>query len=166
MIPAVPLVIAALFAMVVLGPPTPTRADTGTGPIRIEAPWARATAPQARAGAAFMTLTNQGTADDRLIAAEAEVSEVTELHTHINDDGIMRMREVPAIEVPADGAAVLAPGGLHVMFIGLTRPLIAGETLALTLRFERAGSVTVAVPVRPIGDPGPRGDHGGHHGGR
>lgn len=133
------------------------------GDITVTDPWARASAGHARAGAAFMVLDNTG-ADDKLIKADADVSEKVELHTHINDDGVMRMREVPFIAVP-DGTTDLKPGGLHVMFIGLKAPLEEGSSFPLTLTFEEAGDVTVDVTVK---GPGAMGHgmshgHGSHH---
>lgn len=148
----------------------PTVAEpVSVGDLTIVSPWSRATAPRARAGAAFMTITNSGSVDDRLIAAASPVSGITELHTHTMVDGIMRMREVSAIELPAGGEAALQPGGLHVMFMGLEQTLVAGEMFPLKLTFENAGSVDVTVVVGPIGAMGP-GAHGGghpsgHHGG-
>jgi hypothetical protein len=88
----------------------------------------------------------------------------TELHTHINENGIFKMREVEAIEVPAGGEAVLEPGGLHVMFMGLHKPLKQGESVHLTLTFEKAGKVMVSVPVGKVGAMGAHShkDHSGH----
>lgn len=132
------------------------------GPIEIGHPWARASAPMAQAGAAFMTLTNRSAEDDRLIRAEADLSETVELHTHLMDGGIMRMREVEAIAIPAGGTTDLKPGGLHVMFLGLKQPLTEGKSFPLTLVFEKAGTIEVAVSVAPIGAPGPAASHSHH----
>ena len=119
------------------------------GELTVTAPWARASAGMARAGAAFMTITNAGTGD-RLIAASADVSARVELHTHImSADGVMQMREVEGgIEVEAEGETLLEPGGLHVMFLGLEAHFEEGTRFPLTLTFERAGDVTVEVEVR------------------
>ncbi len=135
---------------------------TRAGPITVEKPWARATAPRAHAGAAFMTLTNAGPEADRLVAADAPVAEITELHTHIMDGGIARMRPVEAIEVPAGGSASLQPGGLHVMMIGLTQQLREGDVFPLTLTFESAGEITVDVTVQHIGFRGHGNGHSHH----
>jgi copper(I)-binding protein len=77
------------------------------------------------------------------------------LHTVQRDGEVMRMREVDAIPVPARGAVTLRPGGLHLMLIGLTRPLAAGETVPVTLRFERAGEVQATLAVQAAGARGP-----------
>ena len=134
--------------------------DAKVGDITVEGPWARASAGRAMAGAAFMTLNNAGATDDRLTAVSAGVSDKAELHTHIKEGDIMRMRPVEAIEVPAGGVATLQPGGDHVMFMGLHEPLKEGETFPLTLTFEKAGEVTVEVMVMKAGAMG----HGSKHG--
>ncbi len=113
--------------------------------------WARASAGMARAGAAFMTITNPGDTDDRVISASAPVSAVAELHTHIMDGDVMRMRQVPDIAVPAGERVVLQPGGQHVMFMKLDKPLEEGATFPLTLTFEKAGTVVVPFTVIQVG---------------
>lgn len=139
------------------------------GDISIEEPFARASPGLAQAGAAFMTLRNAGQTPDRLIKAEAPVSERTELHTVTRDGDVLRMRAVEAIDIPAGGEAQLKPGGYHVMFLGLKEPLKEGASVPLTLTFEKAGVVRVEVPVKAAGAgaptaPGtmPNMPHGGH----
>lgn len=120
--------------------------------IEIDQPWTRATAPSAKNGGAFMTIRNTGAEPDRLVAAATPAASRSELHTHTMTDGMMRMRPVEGgIAVPAGGSTKLAPGGLHIMMMGLTAPLAVGGSVAVTLTFERAGSVTVAVPVMKAG---------------
>jgi hypothetical protein len=97
-------------------------------------------------GAGYLKLTNTG-ATDRLITAQAEVSEIVELHTHINDNGVMRMRKVEAIDIAAGGKTELVPGGLHIMFINLKAPLKDGDTFPVTLKFEKAGEIKVPFKV-------------------
>jgi copper(I)-binding protein len=115
--------------------------------IEVRDPYARSAS--AMAGAAFMVLANTGSEDDRLIAASTDAAQRVELHTHIEDgDGVMRMVEVEdGIEVPAGGETMLQRGGLHVMLMGLTAPLNQGDQIDLTLTFEKAGDVTLTVPV-------------------
>ncbi len=125
--------------------------DFTAGDMIITDPWARATPPVARVGAGYVALNNTGGDDERLLSASAEVAESVELHTHIMEDNVMRMREVASIEIPAGGRVLLEPGGLHIMFIGLKAPLVAGETFPLTLTFEKAGETTVTVTVRRTG---------------
>ncbi|SDD97751.1 copper chaperone PCu(A)C [Rhodospira trueperi] len=140
--------------------------EVTVGPLTIADPWARASAGRARAGAAFMSITNDGAEADRLVAADADVSEVVELHTHIKDGDVMRMRKVEAIDVPADETTVLQPGGLHVMFIGLHESLKEGEAFPVTLTFEHAGDVEVTVTVKSVGAMGGGMGHGQGSGGQ
>ncbi|WP_291296725.1 copper chaperone PCu(A)C [Elioraea sp.] len=146
------IVIAAGFAAIVAAP------ANAQAPISVQEPWARA-ALQGRTSAAYMTIENTTAALDRLVSATSPVARVVELHTHMMDGAVMRMRPVSAIEVNPGEPAVLRPGGLHIMLIDLARPLRAGETIPLTLRFEKAGEVTVNVAVQAAGASGP-GQHG------
>ncbi|MFN6954282.1 MAG: copper chaperone PCu(A)C [Acetobacteraceae bacterium] len=120
------------------------------GDIAIETPWTRAAGANAN-GAGFMLLRNTGTVPDRLLSAASPAARVVELHTHIRDGEVMRMRPVPDIPVPPGQAVRLQPGGLHVMLIGLTQPLERGQRIPLTLRFERGGEVTVMLEVQAAG---------------
>jgi len=132
-------------------------------PLVVHEPWARA-ALQGRNTAAYMTIENTTDALDRLVAAASPVARLVELHTHIMEGGVMRMRPVTAIEVNPGEPAVLRPGGLHVMLIDLVKPLRQGETIPLTLRFEKAGEVTLEVPVLAAGASGHGHGHGHGHG--
>ncbi len=122
---------------------------TAHGSLTIEAPWTRA-AGQGGQGAGFLTIRNAGAAD-RLLSASTPAAGRAELHTMLRDGDVMRMRAVEAIAVPANGAVSLAPGGLHIMLFGLTRPLAVGESVPLTLLFEQAGAVTLQLAVQPAG---------------
>ncbi|MFV0358453.1 copper chaperone PCu(A)C [Tropicimonas sp.] len=130
---------AALLALA-----TPALAD-----IEIRDAYARAAMANAKAGAAFMEIVNTGPEDDRLIGAASDISERVELHTHIDDgNGVMKMIEVEeGFAVPAGGAYMLRRGGDHVMFMGLRGPMNDGDTVNVTLTFEKAGDVAVAIPV-------------------
>ncbi|MBN2753193.1 MAG: copper chaperone PCu(A)C [Rhodospirillaceae bacterium] len=121
-----------------------------TSSLTVSRVWARASAGMARAGAAFMIIDNSGPETDALIAASAPVSAVVELHTHVNDGGMMRMRQVDRITVPAQGRTELKPGGLHVMFIGLKAPLVEDTHFDLSLVFEKAGRIVVPVTVKSV----------------
>ena len=155
---AAPMTAALLIAGAMIAGVMPVSGALA-GDIEIENPWARASAGMAGAGAAFMDIKNTGAAD-RVVGASAGVSKSVELHTHIRDGDVMKMRRVDAIDVPADGVAHLQPGGLHVMFIGLEAPLVEGESFPLTLTFENAGEVTVEVEVKGAGDMGAMPGHG------
>ncbi len=151
----------ALLGAAIL-PALPAAAQGNT--LHVEQPWTRA-AGQGGQGAGYMTLRNAGPQPDRLLSAESPAAQRVELHTHIRDGEVMRMRPVADIPVPAGGSTVLQPGGLHLMLIGLTRPLAVGEAVPVTLRFERAGTVTVNLAVQAAGARGPAG-HGHGHGHR
>lgn len=150
---------------------TSETSETVVGAIRIVDPWARATAGMAMVGAAYMTLANTGATADRLIEATSPVATKTELHTHIVEGDIMRMREVESIDLPPGETIELQPAGLHVMLIGLSAPLQMGEHFPLTLTFAEAGTATVEVEVLQPGAIEPGRDHArgdgdehGHHG--
>ena len=98
-------------------------------------------------GAVYMQLSNIGAAD-RLISAESAVAEVVELHSVEDTNGVMAMRQVDGIDIPANGATALEPGGFHVMLIGVKEELEVGETFMLRLTFEQSGSIGVPVNVR------------------
>ena len=134
-----------------------------TGGVKVMEPWARATAKTARTGAAYLMLENPGGASDKLVAASSPAADKVELHTHIKDGDIMRMREVEYIEVGPQSMVRLQPGGLHIMLVGLKGPLTKGESFPLTLVFEKAGEVTVDVPIQAPGAMG-KGGHAGHGG--
>lgn len=125
-------------------------ADWSVGSITLSDPFARATAGKAKAGGGFFMITNKGDAD-RLIAAKADVSAVTELHTHIHEGNVMKMRQVEAIDIPAHGTVALKPGGFHVMFMQLKGPLKEGEHFPLELTFEKAGKVTIDMAIAGVG---------------
>ena len=128
------------------------------GDLVVESPWARESVT--RTGVAYFTVRNGGDQDDRLIVVSSEVAEQAELHASVMQDGVMRMRAVDAVEVPAHGEAVLAPGGLHVMLVGLKAPLEEGGSFALTLTFEKAGEVEVMTAIEDIAHGGAAHRHG------
>jgi copper(I)-binding protein len=152
--------LAALLALA--APGVGAAQEARTGPLVVEAPWARASAPAARTGAAFLSVRNEGDAPDRLVAAETPVAERAELHAHLEENGIMRMRHIPAIDVPAHATVDLEPGGFHVMLLGLHAPLVEGETFPITLTFEKSGPVRIVVPVRGVAAAAP-GTHAPGH---
>lgn len=116
----------------------------------ISEPYARATPPHAPNSAAFMTLTNSGDDLVSLVEAATPVAGMVELHTHAMHDGMMKMRQVETIDVPANGMTELKPGGLHVMLFDLQRPLKEGETLPLTLTFSDGSEITKEIPVKKV----------------
>lgn len=154
---------AVLAAHLLIAPAAAFAADT----IRIIDPFIRVSGAMAKAGAAFMTIENSATTEDRLIAARIDVAERTELHTHRQDAaGVMQMIHVPeGFAIPAGASRALSRGGDHVMLLGLLRTLEQGERIDLTLVFEKAGEVVVAVPVgEPAGHGAGADGHGHDHG--
>jgi len=125
--------------------------------VSIDQPWMRATAPGAQVAGGFMTIQNKGAAPDRLVGAASPVAERVELHVHVHEGGMMKMRQVPGFDVPANGQFVLKPGGGHLMFINIKRQIKPGETIPVTLRFEKAGEVKAEYAVGALGAMGPGG---------
>lgn len=119
--------------------------------LEISGAFLRASPKVANAGAGFVTIKNSGAADDTLLGAEAGISKTVELHTHIKDGDVMRMRQVDSIAVPAGATAELKPGADHIMFINLNKPLAEGEKVAVTLVFAKAGKQVVEMPVLGVG---------------
>ncbi len=145
----------AAAASVLLSVSAPLQAhDFTAGPITIDHPWARATPGQARNGAVFFTLTTKGDAPDRLLRADSMVAGKVELHTHAQENGVMRMRPVDAIPVAPGAPTKLQPSGFHVMLLDLKAPLKVGDTFKLDLMFEKAGKATVEVTVDAVGATG------------
>lgn len=121
-------------------------------PITIERPFARASAPGQMVGGGFMTIVHQGGAEDRLVSATTPIAREVQIHSMNMDGGVMRMRQVEGgLAIPAGGRVALQPGGLHLMFIDLNAPLIAGASFPVTLRFAKAGEIKVefSVEARP-----------------
>jgi len=158
----------ALLTLPLFGGPAPVCAhEFKAGDIMIDHPWARATPGRAKNGAAFMKLVNTGGTPDRLMGVRGDIADRVELHTHIHEDGVMKMRPSGPIEVPANGHVMLEPGSYHVMMIGLKAPLVEGETFPVTLVFEKAGEVAVEIKVESVGagaGHGKKMDHGSGHG--
>jgi copper(I)-binding protein len=138
-------------------------AETARGhDIVIHDAWARASLGAAPNSAAYMVIETTGAAPDRLIGGATPVAAKVEPHAHVMEGGIAQMRPVDAIEIDPGTPTVLAPGGLHLMLIGLKEKLEDGATFPLTLTFERAGPVTVEVAVRGLAGSMGHGGHGGH----
>lgn len=127
--------------------------------------WARASAGMAKAGGAFMTLTSTASHDHTLVSATSDIADRAELHTHTMVDGVMQMRQVKGgIKVPAGETFMLAPGGFHVMFLGLHAPLKEGTTFDLTLTFDSGRSTTTQVKVLSVSAMGNMGHGKMNHG--
>ena len=136
------LAVSLLFSAGVLA----AAADT----VSVENPYVRLVPPSAQTTGAFMVIRNNGDKDVKVLKADNPVSTVTELHTHLNEGGVMKMRQVPAIDIKAKGEAVLQPGGLHVMLIDLKAPLKEGDVVPITLNFDDGSSKKVEAKVQKI----------------
>jgi len=137
--------------------------DVAAGSVKISAPWARATPKGAAVGVGYMTITNNGSAPDRLIGGASDVSNRFELHEMSMDNGVMRMRPMAkGIEIKPGQSVELKPGGNHVMFVGLKKPFAQGEHVKATLAFEKAGKVDVDFTVESIGAQSPSTAGGGN----
>ena len=124
--------------------------------VLVQDPYVRLAPPNAAATGAFMVIRNTGDKDVKVVKADNPVSKATELHTHLNEGGVMKMRPVPAIEIKAKGEAVLKPGGLHVMMIDLKAHLKEGDSVPITLTFDDGSSKQVdAKVVRATAVPAP-----------
>jgi copper(I)-binding protein len=125
------------------------------GDLTIENPWARATPKGSEVGAGYLTIRNDGAAADRLVGVAADFAKV-QMHEMKMANGVMQMRELPdGVEIPAHGAVKFAPGGNHLMFVGLKAPLVKGATAHATLTFAHAGSVAVDMPIQGPGASAP-----------
>lgn len=115
-------------------------------------PWVRASVPGAPNSAAFGLLVNLSDTEDALVAVDTEISHVAELHEMVMGSGdVMQMREIEGgITIPERGAALLRPGGLHIMLINLNEPLAPGDEIAFTLSFMQSDEVTLVAPVREV----------------
>lgn len=121
-----------LIAFLILGASAPAFADS----VKVDNPWVRATAPGQKVAGGFMNLTAD--ADMTLVGGSSPVSNHFELHFMKMENGVMEMREMKKIALPKGKTVGLAPGGLHVMFIGLKNPIREGQKVPMTLIFKSA----------------------------
>jgi copper(I)-binding protein len=153
-----PMMVGVLLTGIALAlSAVPWPASPQTSSIRIDNAWARRAAmapggPGAGAaaanGAVYATISNRGEAADAVVSAASDAARVVELHETKNEGGVMSMRPITKMSVPAGGRLELKPGSYHVMLLGLTRDLKPGDRIKVTLTFERAGAMTIDVPVQ------------------
>ncbi len=124
--------------------------------------WARASAGPAKNGAVYLVIHMKSNDHDRLVALATPASKKASLHTHIEEDGVLKMRPLNALEVGPGEHKVLKPGGDHIMLLGLEKKLKEGESITLTLTFEKAGEIVVEVPIKGVAATGPGYSHGDH----
>jgi hypothetical protein len=139
-------VLAALAAPVAF-------AQSTTSSVKVENAWARATAPGQKTGSVYLDLTSASNA--ALVAAGSPLAERAELHSMSTEGGVMRMRALPRVELPAGQTVKLAPGGMHVMLVDLKQPLKAGDKVPLTLSVQASGmsltTLKIEAEVRAVG---------------
>lgn len=142
--------VALLVLVAALGLVAACGDDGGSPEITVER--AVIPAPAGGNGALYLDLVNGGDGDDRLVAVRTDVAESVELHETVSgDDGLTRMEHRNEIEVPAGGTVSLAPGGLHVMLLGVDR-LVVGDLVTVELELAESGRITVEVPVGTVAD--------------
>lgn len=134
-----------LAAMLVLGVQP---ALAGEPPVVIENAWIREAPPGATVLGAYMTVRNQGAREDRLLRVETPAAGRVEIHEMAGQNGVMRMRPMAYLKLPAGQTAVLQPKGTHMMLMDLKRPLKAGMRVPMTFHFDRAGRIRRDVPVK------------------
>jgi copper(I)-binding protein len=125
--------------------------------ITVQDAWMRATPPGAKIAAGYLTIRNAGSVD-RLVGATSPAAERVETHITAREGDIMRMREVKAYDVPANGTLELKPTGAHLMFVNIKAPLKEGTSVPATLRFQHGGEIKVEFQVRPLAG----GEHHAH----
>lgn len=123
---------------------------TFSSSLMIEDGFARASSGHGKNSATYLSIHNHSPNDDYLIDAKTNVAAITSIHNHINDKGIMKMRAVKQIAIPANGSIKLQPGGFHIMLMGLKKTLREGDKFDLTLIFKKAGTVLCSVLVKKV----------------
>ncbi len=132
--------------------------------VEIEQPWARATPPGSSLSAAFMMLTGSADQADRLLEASSTSAGRVEIHETRMVGDVMQMRQIEqGLKIEAGSTVALEPGGLHLMLLDLPAPLVAGESVSLTLHFENAGEIVIDVPIRAPGEQDASDGHAHHH---
>jgi len=118
--------------------------------VSVDAPYVREVPPGQMNSATFLTLKNGSDKEIALIKAVSDVAKNVELHEHVHDNGMMKMRQVPKISVPANGETVLKPGGYHIMLIGLTRKIKSGDIIDLSLEFDDGSKQAIKAEVKKV----------------
>jgi copper(I)-binding protein len=145
------LFLVACIAAGALAGPAAAANSYVKGFLQIRNAWIRATPPGADVTAAYLEIRNTGKERDRLVAASSPAAERVEMHVMAHEGGVMKMREVQSLDVPARKQLVLRPGGPHLMIIGPRNVFAKGQRIPLVLRFERGGDVQVHLEVRAAG---------------
>jgi periplasmic copper chaperone A len=143
---------ASALGLAQLATTTASAADYDVGSIHISQPWSRATPKGASAGAAYMTLTNNGQTADRVNCVSSDASAECQIHSMTMDNGVMQMRPVEGgLEIKPGETVTLKPGSFHMMLLNLKHPLEQGNSMKATLKFDSAGTVDVEYPIVALG---------------
>ncbi len=137
------LTLLALLALSTLVSP----ALAGESPIVASDAWARPTLKGTRTGAVYLMLSNHGSASDRLIGVSTPVAERAEVHEDVTANGVMSMKPVPELALPAGASTAIEPGRYHIMLMGMKKTLAAGDTFPITLTFASTPPLEVSVSV-------------------
>ena len=129
------------------------------GDIVVDAPWARASAGRVATGVVYARLANRGARSDKLISVATPIAAEASVHETVREDGMMSMRPLEFVEIPASKVTPLEPGALHIMLKHLSSPLVQGETFGMTLTFARAGLIEIEVDVRGVAAMGVDAEH-------
>jgi copper(I)-binding protein len=144
--------VASALSLVPLAMTAASAADYDVGSIHISQPWSRATPKGASAGAAYMTLTNNGKTPDRVNCVSSDASAECQIHSMTMDNGVMQMRPVEGgLEIKPGETVTLKPGSFHMMLLNLKHPLEQGNSMKATLKFDNAGTVEVEYPIVALG---------------
>lgn len=128
--------------------------------LHVEDAWAAPTPGGVDVSAGYLTLVNETTAEDALVSASSPRADRVEVHEMTMEGGVMQMRAVARLPIPAGERVALAPSGRHLMFYGVVQPFAEGETIPVRLTFEHAGDIDVSLPVRrPGASPAEHSDH-------
>lgn len=136
--------ILLMAALVLLSP----NGAAAKNDVLAESPWVRLLPPSLKTTGAYVKLKNPSLQNVKIIKASCEVSERVELHSHVMEAGIARMSQIKEIHLPSGKEVHLEPGGLHLMLIGLKRPLIEGETLPIQLELNNGDAIHLSAVVR------------------
>lgn len=131
--------------------------------LTVENSFVREMPPMAPATGAFMLLKNSANEEISIVSAASESADKVELHTHIMDGGVMRMRQTEKISVPANGETSLEPGGLHIMLIKPQPDLVEGKNVEILLNLEDGSTKTISVPVKKMQGLGMQHQNHGHN---
>jgi len=119
----------------------------------VEGAWVGEVPPSSPVAAAYMTIKNNGTADDKLLSVTSSISGSTMVHqTLVDEEGVARMDMIDALVIPAGKSVVLKPGGTHIMLMDLKEPVTGKEKIELDLKFEYAGEMKIEAPVKKLGE--------------